>query len=142
MTSEALEAEVWRLFEMLDAPIKEATRAYWYKYGRDCPVILTQDDHIDGFEEVLGGTINLAASTGGTLCFRIERIEASGEDMRLVILHELAHCYLFAIRKFNYHVYYRDERHRDRCEKATIALSRMWFKRICYQDRKAQNHDL
>lgn len=136
MNHKDVEREVLRLFQMLDQRVKDTITKEWKKYGDGLPTILTEPEHVNYASESLGFSVDKGATDGVNMYFRIDRIEADGDDTRLVILHELAHCYFFAIGKFSLDGYRRHERIRNRCELETIRLSKMWFRRIQHLDNQ------
>lgn len=121
--------EFWRLFELLEPFPKEKIREYWRPFGPE-PVILTDKEHIDRSEMGLGHKVDIAATDGVSMYFRLDAIEGQKLDRRVVILHELAHCYLFSTRRFDLDRYRRSEKHRRLCEEFTIALSLKWLAQI------------
>ena len=139
MTHQELEPEVWRLFGMLDEPVRNPIRKQWLKHLRadELPPILTDPEHVAAAAQSLGYQVDIAATDGISMYFRLNRMNECGWDPRLVILHEWAHCYFFAVGKFSLRKYAEDERHRRKCEQATEKLSEMWFKRIRHQDELA-----
>jgi hypothetical protein len=139
MSHDEVEKEAFRLFDMLDLSIRKTLTNEWKKYGNGHPTILTNPEHVDAASEMLGFTVDKAATNGVNMYFRIDKIEAAGDDPRLVILHELAHCYFFATGRFSLDKYRKDEKHRKRCELETIRLSEMWFHRIQNLDKKSRS---
>jgi len=132
-----LESEVWRLFGLLPSKFTSHIKGRWKRLGS--PLILDDPKIVDTALSGLGYKVDWAATDGFNFWFRLDKINDDGIDIRLVILHELAHCYFLAIRHHYLHHYRDDESYRNKCEKETQELSEKWFKKFCKNAKPPPN---
>ena len=130
MTHQDIDNELQRLFDLLPSHYRDAILKYWKSFSVTRPSALTEKEHVDAISESLGFDVEIAATNGLCMYFRADEIEARGLDPRIVILHELAHCYYFAIDRFRLDRYRRSENHRRVCEKYTHELALKWLAQI------------
>ena len=125
LTHQYVTERFFSLVEFLPENKKEIIKEYW---GGKTPEIVTNPFYINNFEKKHNSGIDLAGTDGLTFLFRIHELEES--DLDHVILHELAHAWLFAKYGTSIQDYKEDKGKMIADEMEAKLISKDWLSKL------------
>ena len=124
-TREFVEKRFWEIHDKLPLSVRGKLQLYW---NNKKPIISTKKADIDAFASM--GRISKAGTTGHVFFFRLDNI--SDVILDRLIVHEIAHAYIFARDGTSIFDYF-DRFKMDKDEREAGGLTQIWLAYIATQ---------